>query len=170
MFKEKRCPPSKSDGGPTRIRDEHPYYTDIIEHSIIPHKISPSFIAKLYLDDGLSSSQIAEKVGLSKTAVLERLRSLGIRKGDKKSSPNSKENYQLPHAPFGYKKVEGKIVPNKKEIKICRMIVTKINDEKMSYRATAKFLVSKKIKNRKGEISWGHSVIKSIYERWNGKL
>ncbi|MDP7320876.1 MAG: hypothetical protein QF441_09725 [Bacteriovoracaceae bacterium] len=157
-------------GGPTRIRDEHPYYTDIIEYSIIPHKISPAFIAKLYLGDGLSSSQIASKLGLSKTAVLERLRSLGIRKGDKKSNPSNKENYQNPHAPFGYKKIDNKIVPNQTEIKICRMIVTAINDEKMSYRATAKLLVSKKIKNRKGEISWGHSVIKSIYERWNGKL
>lgn len=61
-------------------------------------------------------------------------------------------------------------MPSQKEIKICRMIVTAINDEKMSYRATAKFLVSKRVKNRKEEISWGHSVIKSIYERWNGKL
>ncbi len=149
------------------MRNEHPkalYFTDIIEYSITPHKISLAFIAKLYIEDGLLASQISSRIGLSKTSVLERLRSLDIKKGSK-----TKDKYSTPNAPYGYKKIGDQIVPCKKGMKICRMIVTNINKNQLSYRAIARLLESKKIKNR-NQVSWSHTVASSIFERWNGKL
>ncbi len=160
-------------GGPTRIQDEHReplYYFDIIEHSISPYNISAAYISILYLEEKLSISQIAEKLGVSKSLITKRLHSLNIKRGTKKKPINNPKNYLAPNCPYGYRVVKLQLLPFQKEIKVCRLILRLINEEKLSYRATARKLVDMKIKNRKGEISWGHEVISSIYRRWNGKL
>ena len=52
---------------------------------------------------------------------------------------------------MGFKKVNNQLVPCQREMKICRLIVSLVNNEKLSYRATARRLEEKNIKNRKGK-------------------
>ena len=80
------------------------------------------------------------------------------------------KNYRMPTAPYGFQRVNNQLVPLKKEIKICRMVVSLINNEKLSSSATARRLEEDGIKNRGGNVSWSNSVITSIYKRWNLKL
>ena len=68
------------------------------------------------------------------------------------------KNYRMPIAPYGFQRVN-KLVPLRKEIKICRMVVSLINNEKLSYSATARRLEKEGIKNRGGKASWSNSVI-----------
>jgi hypothetical protein len=53
---------------------------DSIAIATCPSRTNPAVLGALYNDKGLSASQIAAEVGLSKTAVLERLQARGFRK------------------------------------------------------------------------------------------
>lgn len=123
------------------------------------------------LKDGLSASQVAEKLGISKTAVLEKLHALGIRneasKGERMTNPN---NYRAAVVPYGYRKVDGQLVTNKKELRICRLVVKLINEQKLTLQGTARTLMQQNIKNRNGNAWWDHSMVRGIYKRWNGKV
>lgn len=156
------------------MRYEHPYYTDFIDFSHNPFipksEKNLHLVADLCLSKNLSASQISDKLGISKTSVLEKLHSLDIRFETGKGRMTNPENYRAPNAPFGYKIIDGRLMPYKKEIKICRLVVTLKNEEKISFNAIAKSLTEKKIKNRSGSYYWDHKVTKSIYERWNEKL
>lgn len=123
------------------------------------------------LKDGLSASQVAEKLGISKTAVLEKLHDLGIRneasKVERMTNPN---NYRAAVAPYGYRNADGQLVATKKEVRICRLVVQLINEQELSLNGAARELMQKNIKNRNGNVWWDHSMVRSIYKRWNGKL
>jgi len=83
------------------------------------------------------------------------------------TNPN---NYRAPIAPYGYKVINCKLSPYKKELKICRLVVTLKNEGDISFNAVAKELAERKVKNRSGKTYWDHKMIQSIYKRWNGKL
>ena len=125
----------------------------------------------MYVKDALSAAQAAEKLGVSKTAVLEKLHALGIRneasKGERMTNPN---NYRAAVVPYGYRKNDNQLVVNKKEVRICRLVVELINEEQLSLNGAARELMQKNIKNRNGNVWWDHSMVRSIYNRWNGKF
>lgn len=156
---------------PSRYLCEPPYYADIINHSVNPFKSTSPKIAEMYLKDSLSASQISDKLGISKTAVLERLHALGIRnadtKGERMTNPN---NYRASVVPYGYRNIDGQLVANKKEVRICRLVVQIINERGLSLMGTARELMSRNVKNRNGNIWWDHSMVRGIYRRWNGKI
>lgn len=125
----------------------------------------------MYLGKGLSASQIGEELGVSKTAVLERLHTLGVRNaasiGERMTNPN---NYRASVVPYGYRKVDGQLVANKKELRICRLVVKLINEQKLSLQGAARELMQQNIKNRNGNVWWDHSMVRGIFKRWNGKV
>ncbi len=125
----------------------------------------------MYLGRGLSAAQVSAVLGISKTAVLERLHTLGIRneasKGERMTNPN---NYRATVVPYGYRNANGQLVANKKEIRICRLVVQLINELGLSLNGAARELMQKNIKNRNGNVWWDHSMVRSIYKRWNGKI
>ena len=88
--------------------------------------------------------QIADKIGVSKTTILNRLHSLDIRK--KNRIMTNPKNYRMPIAPYGFQRVNNQLVPLKKEIKICRRVISLINNEKLSYSSTARRLEEEGIK------------------------
>lgn len=152
----------------SRYLDEPAYYTDIIQHSLKPFKSKSHEIAEMYLKDGLSASQISDKLGISKTAILERLHNLGVRKTEERMT--NPRNYRAPVVPYGYRKSGDQLVTNKKEIRICRLVVQLINEREFSLMATARELMSQKIKNRNGNIWWDHSMVRGIYQQWSEKI
>ena len=118
MFKEKRCPPSESDGGRGRMLDE-PLATVSYLSVFIPHFIgNPSenheILRKLYLDFDLSSYQIAEITGWSRPAISDFFRRENITK-DVRKSPSPK---------FGERTVGGLRIPHQAEQKIIQKILT----------------------------------------------
>lgn len=160
-----------TNGRVSRYLYEPAYYLDIIQHSVNPFKSKSSKIAEMYLGKGLSAAQIAGKLGISKTAVLERLHTLGIRNvaslSERVTNPN---NYRASVVPYGYRKVDGQLVANKKELRICRLVVNLINEQKLSLQGAARELIQQNIRNRNGNVWWDHSMVRGIFKRWNGKV
>jgi hypothetical protein len=144
------------------------YIVDIINFSVKPGRVKIEEIQELYLKKGLSAAQIATKLEVSDSFVFERLRATGVRYSPSRNL--NPENYLCPTPPYGYKKRSGKLLPNKTELRVCRLIVQLIDHEKLTVAAVARELTRQKIRNRKGTIEWGHSTVKRIYNRWHGKI
>jgi hypothetical protein len=80
------------------------------------------------------------------------------------------QNYLASVAPYVYRFVDGQLVANKKEVRICRLVVQLINEKGLSLQGAARELMQRNIKNRNGNVWWDHSMVKGIYRRWNGKI
>lgn len=57
----------------------YPKYLHFFPFQSRPYRPKAKNLRNWYLDDGLSAAQIAEKLGVSKTFVLDRLHEMGIR-------------------------------------------------------------------------------------------
>ena len=148
-----------------------PHINDTLSISLVPTKISPSKIASMYLNEGLSTGQIAERLDLAKSTVLSRLHSIGIGKGQNPELEAQIKAKRGPSTPaYGLRKLDGQLAPCKREIKICRLIIDLIDNENFSYRKTAREMEARNIKNRKGHASWNYMTVKAIYQRWGDKL
>ena len=122
-----------------------------------PCQIKRQFFRDLFLDEGLSAAQIAERVGLSKTAVLERLRRRGIRNLlGRKTNPN---HYRIHEPPYGFRKQEGRLAPCKPELKVCRTVVQMYEEKKWTYSAIGRVLELKGYRNRRGEKRRNHGTV-----------
>ena len=152
-----------------RFLDEPAYYCDLIDESVRPKRYNHAKIAELYLGKALSAAQIAVELGIAKSSVLEILQGLTIRepKGSRMTNPL---NYRASVVPYGMRVVRGKLIENKSEMKICRIVVKIVGEEKLSLCAAARKLMDKNIKNRSGNVWWDHSMVDSIFKRWNGKI
>lgn len=124
----------------------------------------------LYLEKGLSAAQIGKQLGIPNQTVLNQLKRDGFRLGGNKGRLANPDNYRLAYAPYGFSKKDGRLIPNKAELKICRLVVQLRNNSKMSFHEVAKELMRGGIKNRDESISWNHATAGRIYKRWNGKL
>ncbi|HEY8271538.1 MAG TPA: hypothetical protein VIG33_11675 [Pseudobdellovibrionaceae bacterium] len=146
-------------------------YLDSIEFFQKCHWKNTANYSALYLEKGLSTAQIGEQLGIPKQTVLNQLKREGIRLGSNKGRLLANpENYRLAYAPYGFSKKDGRLIPNKAELKTCRLVVQLRNNSKMSFQEIARVLVRRRIKNREDSISWSHATVGRIYKRWNGKL
>lgn len=145
-------------------------YLDSIEFFQKCHWKNTANYKDLYTKDGLSAAQIGERLGVPKQTVLNQLRREGICLGGNKGRLANPNNYRLAYAPYGYLKKYGRLMPNKSELKICRLVVQLKNNSNMSFHEIAHELVDRRIKNRAGTVSWNRATIGRIYKRWNGKL
>lgn len=146
-----------------------PYLADIIDHSLQPGQVKIEEILDLYEKEGLSAAQIAAKLDVSKTFVLTKLKAAGVSFGNSPVRRTTPHNYRCPNAPYGYKKQAGRLVPNKAELRTCRLIVKLITDGWTTI-AVARELARRQVKNRKDQVKWGHQTVNQIYKRWHGKL
>lgn len=145
-----------------------PILLDFIYFSVKPFQKKFNFYLSLYLEEGLSAAQIADQIGCSKSTVLARLWKHGIR--NFRTHQTHPKNYRQPQPPYGYAVREGKLVINRRELKVCRLVVNLREREKKTFSEIARELAEKKIKNRRGEISWQHVTVANIFKRWRGKL
>jgi transposase len=141
---------------------------DPIPFLVKPHKQKPQVYRDLYLKKGLSAAQIAERLGCARTTVLERLRRQGIRKsGGRMTNP---DNYRLHEPPYGFSKVGGRLVPNKAEMRICRLIVELRERQGLSALSVSKELQKRGVSNRRGSATWSHHSVIRIFNRWKEKI
>jgi DNA-binding Lrp family transcriptional regulator len=141
---------------------------DFIWFSPKPYSIKPELLRELYQEKGFSSNQIAIQLDVSKTVVLERLRALGIHtKSGRVTNPN---NYRHHEPPYGYRIKDGKLVSDKKEMQISRLVVELRTRQGWAFARIASELMRKGYRNRRGETVWHHHSVNKIFQRWSGKL
>ncbi len=146
------------------------YLVDFIKITTNPKLLEPQEIRDLYLNKGLSAGQLASHFGVSKSFVLARLHSMGIREGLNAGRSTNPENYRCHVAPYGYQVRDGKLVTNKAELRICRLVVELMARQGLSAYLTARELERRGIKNRAGGKTWDRKTLNRIYERWKEKL
>ena len=145
------------------------YLVDEIEFQPLSKVVDRAKIAELHAKDGLSCAQIAEQLGCSKTLVittLKRMRLLQPMQG----SQTKVSNYRNNVPPYGFRVVDGSLVTNLSEIKICRMIVDFVERRGLTCVQAAQALEAKRVKGRNGLVKWHNYTVSRIFARWKGKL
>jgi hypothetical protein len=147
------------------------YLTDFIQITHQAKMLNSEEIRDLFVNHAQSAAQIAKKFGVAKTVILSRLHGLGVAIGT--SAPGrmtNPSNYRCATRPYGFTVKDGRLVPNKSELRICRVVVELYGRQKLSATAVAKELTRRGFKNRAGRIAWEHKTVQSIFIRWNGKI
>lgn len=148
----------------------HIYLSDFIKMSYSGKLLNPEEIKRLYVKERLSAAQIAARFGVAKSVIIKWTDQLKVAPGTKVGSKTNPNNYRHHNPPYGYKVQDGKLVLNKAELKICRLVVELIGRRKFGIRETARELMKQEFKNRRGEINWSHFVVQQIFNRWNNKV
>lgn len=152
------------------ISTNTPYLVDFVEITLLPKLLNFNEIRSLYLERGLSAAQIARQFDVAKSVIIGLLNRGGVRLGQANCRSNNPENYRLKVPPYGYQIRQGKLVPSKAEMTLCRLVVELIQRQGLSANATAKEIGRRGYKNRSGSTKWDHSVVRSIFKRWKDKL
>lgn len=152
----------------TRRRANQQQVSDFIRFVAIPKAVDPTKIKQLYVESGLTASQIAEQVGLSRPAVLARLHQMGIRKTqDKGQAP---DNYRFTQRiPFGKRLVAGRLIDDRKDLKTARYIVELRQRQSLPWNEVVRKLNLQGYKTKKG-LPWKIGTVRMVFERWQGKL
>ena len=150
-------------------RTHTPTLVENIEFSMRARGVDPSQIATLYAENKLSASQVAKHFGCSKTFVITTLKRRGLLRPMAAAATNP-QNFRHAIAPYGYRVVDGKLLPHPAELKVCRMIVNLIDRQEMGQRQAAQVLMKKGIRGRNGRTNWHNITVGRIYARWKGKL
>ena len=153
-------------GGPGGTIPEHLYLADSVKYYHSPRRIASSVFAD-FARNGLTATQISEHTGLSKQAVLSRLRKEGVRPAA--GHGRSKDNYRYPNSPFGLRVVSGRLVISRSEMKIVRLIVKLRTRSSLGWEAIVDHLNNREILTRTGR-KWDRARIRRIYKRWANKL
>jgi hypothetical protein len=123
-----------------------------------------------FLEKHQTAAQIASEYDVSKSVILGILRRAGAELGTKVGRSTHPENYRNHCPPYGYKIRNGRLVPNKSELKVCRAVVELRGRRGLSTTAVGRELEMRGYKNRAGRTIWNSNTILNIFKRWNGKL
>lgn len=146
------------------------YYVDFIELCLDIKLLNSEEIGKLYVEKKLSINQIASRYRVSRTVIRSRLRDLGIDTDAAKPATTNPENYRCNTPPYGFQVRNGKLLPNRLEIKICRLVVELIQRNGRNHSEVARELARRGIKSRTGKAKWDSKTVFNIFKRWKDKL
>lgn len=146
------------------------YYVDFIELCLDIKLLNSEEIGKLYLENRLSINQIASHYRVSRTVIRSRLRDLGIDINAVKPTSTNPENYRCATPPYGFQVKAGKLLPNRLEMKICRLVVELIQREGRNHSDVARELARRGFKSRTGKTKWDSKTVFNIFKRWKDKL
>lgn len=149
----------------TEVCTNRTYVIDIIKITVNPKLIGAAGIKALFVKTGLSAAQIAERYGVSKSFILSAIHRSGVKLGTKVGRSTDPKNYRNNSPPYGYLIRDGKLVPNKSEMKICRVVVELRGRRKLSTTQVSKELEKRGIKNRNGNTVWNPNTILNIFRR-----
>ncbi|MGZ3806095.1 MAG: hypothetical protein ACXVB4_17910 [Pseudobdellovibrionaceae bacterium] len=147
-----------------------PYFIDIIQICLSAKSLDSDEIQDLYVHKGLSTSQIASRFKVSKTVILSRLHDLGIRESPISERMTNPKNYRCRVPPYGFSIQDGKLTPNRLEMKICRLVVELIQRDGRTQSEVARELSRRGYKNRAGNLNWDSRTVFNIFNRWKDKL
>ena len=146
------------------------YFVDFIQVCLSAKLLNSEEIGRLYLEEKLSINQIASKFKVSRTAIRSRLRDLGINVDAVKPAATNPENYRCSTPPYGFQVRDGKLLPNRLEMKICRLVVELIQREGRNHSEAARELTRRSLKSRTGKAKWDSKTVFNIFKRWKDKL
>ena len=153
-------------GRAVEIIDEPSQFHDYIEFSSSTTQGIMEEAANLY-DSGLTLRETAKELGVSKTLVRKTL----LQQGIDLRPPNGPELKKVPAAdklhigvtPYGYARLQGRLVMDPKEIVIVRLIL-KLSQTGKTLWDIAHHLNGAGYKNRSGT-AWEHSLVRNIINR-----
>ena len=148
----------------------HAYYIDFIQICLAVKFINSDEIKELYEVQGLKINQIASRFKVSRTAIQCRLREMRLKESTTSSNPNSRQNYRSRVSPYGFSAESGKLIPNRLEMKICRLVVQLVQRQGKNHTEAARELSRLGYKNRSGSTVWDSKTIFNILKRWKNKL
>ncbi len=146
------------------------YYADIIEFLSNPYVVKNPKIADLYQKEGFSAAQIGRKLGIAKSTVIDRLHAMKVPMRTKSAGQYQDNNYLGSAIPYGYQAKKRRLIPDRSELKISKLIIEFIDTQGLSANQTAQELERRKYKKRNGQVNWHHGMVLGIYRRWKGKI
>ncbi len=145
------------------------YLIDFIQICLSPKLLNPAEIHRLYVEDRLTCPQIARRFGVSRITILSHLHDMGIKNQEGSRTTNPK-NYRQRVPPYGYSIRDGELVPNRTELKICRLVVELVQRERRAQTEVARDLSRRGYNNRARKSDWNSKTVFNIYKRWKDKL
>jgi len=153
-------------GRPERCAHRELLY-DYVKFLIVRTNLDMNEVRRLYLEANLTASQIGEMFGVSKQMILSRLRRIGVRRTpDRGRSP---DNFRYTNPPFGYRVLSGRLVLDRKEMKVVRRITQLRDCEKMKWSEIHQELNRSGFRTRRGCL-WTVVAVKRVHGRWTGKV
>jgi hypothetical protein len=150
-------------------RTYHIHLTETIHFQSFSKALDKAQIAEFHTKHTLSTSQIADKLGCSKTFVITTLKRLKLLR-PMKGSQSVPTNYRRAIAPYGFRIIDGRLASNPSEMKICRLIVDLVDRRGLTCVQAAQVLEAKGLKGRNGLVKWHNYTVSRIFARWKGKL
>ena len=147
-----------------------PYYIDFIQICLAVKFINNDEIRELYQEKGLTINQIASRFKVSRTVIQCRLREMRINEVITVNKLNNPQNYRCRVPPYGFAIEFGKLVPNRLEMKICRLVIQLVQRQGKGHTETARELSRLGFKNRSGSTAWDSKTVFNILKRWKDKL
>ncbi len=142
------------------------YIIDFIQINVNPKFLNIEEIKELFVQKRLSASQTGRKLGVAKSVILKLLNGAGVQIGKVGRSTDPK-NYTNNSPPYGYMIRDGKLAPNKSEMKICRLVVELRGRRSYSTTQVANELERLGYKNRKGNTVWNTAIVSKVYRLKN---
>jgi IS30 family transposase len=139
------------------------YLIDIITLISNPTKIKTSEIERLYFDERLSMREIADRVEVSKSFVI---RHLSQSKRRDRRTGREHQNYKHSKIPYGFRRAGERIVPDKKEMKVIKLILT-ARGQGYTYQAIADRLNKSNCLMRANK-QWPSGMVYWIVKKWEG--
>jgi hypothetical protein len=148
-----------------------PYLIDFFPICISVKLLNCDEIRDLYEKAGLTTVQIARTFGVARTVIASRLRNMGVLidrpHAERTTNPHT---YRMRVPPYGYSVQNGKLVPKKSELKICRLVVELIQRQGWRQNAVAREFSRRGYRNRAGKQEWNSKTIFNIYRRRKDRL
>lgn len=117
------------------------------------------FLHQKYVLEGLSIAQIAAEILSSREAVRMGLIEFGIKR-KKRGEPGLNPS----QAPYGYRKVEGKLISHLGEQRVIQS-VKKMSESGLSYRTICEFLTSIKVPTKNRGKGWQPEMVRRLLAR-----
>jgi len=136
-----------------------PYLIDTIAFIHTPLWKDKEFLTQKYATQGRSISQIAEETFSSKSAVREALLGFGF-----KLKGQGKPGRRPSQMPYGYRMLDGLLVPHLGEQRIIASVKKMVGDG-LSYRKVCEFLTSVGVPTKNKGKSWQPEMIRRVLSR-----
>jgi hypothetical protein len=146
---------------------EHLYLVDFIPLVFSARRIDPGKLRDLYVKRGLSSARIGDQVGLSKQAVLSRLRNEGIR--ETRGRGRDSNSFRYPFPPYGQRVTDGRLTIDRKEMKVVRLVIELRDRKSWGWAEIISCLNERGYRSRTG-LLWNRVRVKRLHKYWSGKL
>lgn len=153
-------------GRQTSIQIDGSYY-DRMDEKVKIIKYDNSLLRDLAVDYELPTSEVVSLIGKTEEKTVQnilRYRNEHKLKRERLLHKNVKKN-----TPYGYNRVNGKLVLNENEISVIRDIV-KMHEEGLSYSSIARVLNEKGVLTKTGDTLWRYNVVKRLIDKHNKQV